>query len=490
MKKTRFLSLFLAAFLVACLSCPAVLAAADAAEIAADVADASGAVPDDGAESSGEAAAPAVVPVAPADPAIRLRKDANGADNGSVLLMDLNTGKIMYALNEHKECYPASLTKVMTALLALEAIEEGRLSLDDAITAGEVVLTLPPGSRTDGIKVGETMSLRSLLYILLVPSANEAADIIAEAVAGTVPAFVEAMNRKAAELGCQNTHFVNPHGFHSPDHYTSAWDMYLITQEAMKYPAFMTICDTRSYTIPATNLRPEHEIHTTNGLIDNWRYGPRFRNPEAHGVKTGSTTEAGYCLVSTAQRGSMRLLSVIMGTENVRLEDGTTDRLSFSETTRLFQWGFENFRYATIINAEDVVADAPVSLSRTETVSAVATESAEALLPVKLDPSMLERVVTFTEDPFEAPVEEGQSLGTVELRYDGVSYGTVPLKAASGAERSGLMAAQKAAAEFFQKPAVWAVGGVVALAAVGLGVRSLLSGRRRSNDGPRGGYRG
>lgn len=478
MKKRRFLSLLLALFLTACLTCPPCLA-----DEAAETADTTAA---ESADSAAESA-PEIIPVAPADPAIRLRKDANGADNGAVLLVDMNTGKPMYALNEHREYYPASLTKVMTALLTLEAVEEGKLSLDDMITASSIVNSLPPGSSTDGIKEGETMTVRTLLYLLLVPSANESADILAEAVSGYVPVFVEAMNRKAEELGCKNTHFVNPHGFHSPDHYTSAWDMYLITREAMKYPAFMTICDTRSYTVPATNFRAEHVVHTTNGLIDNWRYGPGFLNSEAHGVKTGSTTEAGHCLVSTAQRGRMKLLSVIMGTENVKRPDGTTDRLSFSETTRLFQWGFENFRYATIIEAEDVVADAPVSLSKTETVSALATESVEALLPAKLSPDMMERNVTFTEEAFEAPVEEGQALGTVELRYDGVTYGTVELKAGSGAERSSLMAAEKAVSEFFQKPVVWAAGGVIALGAVGAGIAALLSKRRSKGGGRYGG---
>ena len=144
----------------------------------------------------------------------------------AALLMDANTGAVVYAKNEHDELYPASLTKIMTALLTLDAIKAGKLSMDQELTATATALEgLSEDGSSAGIKVGETMTVRNLMYCMLVVSANEACDILGEAVAGSVSAFVDVMNAKAQELGCKNTHFANPNGLHDPQHYTSAWDM-------------------------------------------------------------------------------------------------------------------------------------------------------------------------------------------------------------------------------------------------------------------------
>ena len=179
-------------------------------------------------------------PVLPEDPDILAK---------AALLVDYNTGEVVYGKNEHQELYPASLTKIMTALLTLEAIDAGKLTMDQPLTATATALEgLSSDGSSAGIKVGETMPVRDLLYCMLVVSANEACDILAEAVSGSVSAFVSAMNEKAKALGCENTHFVNPNGLHDPQHYTSAWDMYLITRAAMEYPDFMTICNTASTT--------------------------------------------------------------------------------------------------------------------------------------------------------------------------------------------------------------------------------------------------
>ena len=211
----------------------------------------------------------------------------------AALLVDQNTGKIVYGKNEHEELYPASLTNIMTALLVLRAVDEGKLSMDQSISASESAFeTLPDDSSSANIKAGEVLTVRQLLECLLIVSANEAGTILAEAVSGSVSAFVEEMNAEAAVLGCENTHFVNPTGLHDPQHYTSAWDLWLITQEALKHEDFLAICDTIKSIIPATNLSPERTLRTTNYLLDTWRaLGYRYRN--AHGIKTGSTSDAG-----------------------------------------------------------------------------------------------------------------------------------------------------------------------------------------------------
>ena len=188
----------------------------------------------------------------------------------AALLVDYTTGDIAYAKNEHEELYPASLTKIMTALLVLEAVEAGQLTMEQQLTASATALQgLAADGSNAGIKVGEILSVRDLLYCMLVVSANEACDILAEAVCGSVPAFVDEMNAKAQELGCVNTHFMNPNGQHDPQHYSSAWDLYLITRAAMEHEDFMTICDTANVKIPATNMSEERNYWTTNhnGLL-------------------------------------------------------------------------------------------------------------------------------------------------------------------------------------------------------------------------------
>ena len=190
----------------------------------------------------------------------------------AMLLVDANTGRMVYGKNEHEQMYPASLTKIMTALLVLEAVDSGQLSLDQQITATESAMEgLAADGSTAGIQAGEILTVEQLLQCMLIVSANEACNILAEQVSGSVDAFVDAMNAKAEALGCEGTHFVNATGLHDSQHYTTAWDLYLITKEAMKHEDFMRICDTARATIPATNLSEERNLYTTNYLIDTWR---------------------------------------------------------------------------------------------------------------------------------------------------------------------------------------------------------------------------
>ena len=441
MKTNRFFALFLALVLSLCLF-PAAYAAGDEK------------------------------PELPADPDILAK---------AALLVDANTGTVVYAKGEHEELYPASLTKIMTALLTLEAIDAGKLSMDQELTATATALEgLSSDGSSAGIKVGETMSVRNLLYCMLVVSANEACDILAEAVSGSVSAFVAAMNAKAADLGCENTHFVNPNGLHDPQHYTSAWDMYLITKAAMEYPDFMTICDTAAHTVPATNLNAERKLYTTNHLLSNWRV-IGYRNTEAHGIKTGTTDAAGHCLVSSAMRGSLHFISVILGADRV-VENGVGNIRSFSETTRMFNYGFDNFTYKTIVEEKEVIQEVPVSLSKMDHVTVHPAKDIEVLLPKVLGAGDLERTITL-EEPVEAPVEKGQKLGTMTLSYDGVTYATVDLLASFDVEASKLMTFWRDVKAFFAKTSVRVGLIVLVVLIVVLVLCKLLFGRRRYRYG-------
>ena len=365
----------------------------------------------------------------PADPDIQAK---------AALLVDANTGNIVYAKNEHEELYPASLTKIMTALLVLEAVDSGKLSLDQQLTASDTITQLDSDGSSAGIQVGEIMTVEQLLYCMLVVSANEACVILAEAVSGDVDTFVDAMNAKAQALGCENTHFVNPTGLHDSQHYTSAWDLYLITKEAMKHEDFMRICDTGDITLPATNLSEARSLHSTNYLISVWR-SRGYYNTDAHGIKTGSTDAAGHCLVSSASKGSLSFISVMLGCEQLHLEGNEIRTMSFYETNRLFNWAFENFTYQTVLTSDEILKEVAVSLSKIDHVTVHPAEDVEVLLPKGLAAEDLERTVTLKSDPVEAPISAGDVLGTVTLSYDGTDYATVDLLALNDVEASRIL---------------------------------------------------
>ena len=414
----------------------------------------------------------------------------------AALLMDAQTGNIVYAQNEHQELYPASTTKIMTALLVLEAIDRGELSLTDELTASHSAMTtgLAEDGSTAGIQDGEVMTVEEYLTCMLVVSANEACNVLAEAVSGSVDAFVDAMNARAQALGCENTHFVNTTGLHDPQHYTSAWDLYLITAEAMKHDTFMRICDTATATIPATNLSEARTLHTTNYLIGAW-WSRGYLYDDAHGIKTGSTSQAGHCLVSSAVRGSLSLISVVLGADRVTLEDGEIRTYSFYDTRVLFDWAFDNFSYKTILDADEVIQEVPVTLSRVDHVTVHPAQEVEVLLPNDLDPADLERTVIL-QDPVEAPVTEGQVLGTLELSHDDTVYASVDLLAMHDVEASGLLTFWRDVQLFFAKTSVRIAGAVLLVLLAAVLVWRLVLGRRRYRygrsvgRGRSGGYRG
>ena len=414
----------------------------------------------------------------------------------AALLVDAHTGAVVYAKNEHQELYPASLTKIMTCLLTLEAIDRGRLDMNQAITATASALEgLPSDGSTAGIQAGEIMTVEHLLYCMMVVSANEASQILAETVSGSVAAFVGEMNARAQALGCENTHFVNPHGVHDSQHYTSAWDMYLIAKEAMKYERLMSICDTPTVVIPATNVSAARTLRTTNYLIGSW-YTRGYLNGDAHGIKTGSTSQAGHCLVSSATRGTRSFISVVMGGDRVKLEDNETRTYSFYDTNQLFNWAFDNFTYQTLLRQDDMVQDVAVSLSETDHVVVHPRGDVEVLLANDIAPESMERTVTLRADPVEAPVAAGDVLGTMTLSYDGVEYATVDLLALNDVEASRSQIFLRDLKLFFGKASVKIAIAVLAALVILLAAWKLIFSRRRYRYGRsvgrsrRNGYRG
>ena len=402
-----------------------------------------------------------------------------------VILLDGNYDEVLYDKAGEEKAYPASITKVMTALLVMEAIDAGQMTADTMITASETSQQgLSIYGSTQNIKPGETMSVKDLLYCLLVPSANEAANILAEAVDGSVEEFVAHMNRKAGELGCQGTHFVNPHGLHNDDHYTTALDLAHIVKAAMEYDLFRQIVYTSVYETAATNMSAPRTFYNTNGLITQWRFRG-YLYDKAIGVKTGSTDEAGYCLASAAQDGDDYLLAVVLGAQMLTDEKGNiTDRQQFSESKRLLKWGFANFQRTTITKGDSPVASVKVTLSRErEDVMVRPVGSIERTLPRDLDQEQIESRITLFGQSVEAPVTAGQVLGTMTLTYDGQVLGTLDLVADTDVSRSELLYKK---AQFL---AFWhSMGGKLVLAAVIVVVCVLvwlLAFRRRRRPGRR-----
>lgn len=402
----------------------------------------------------------------------------------NAILVDANYDEVLYEVGGHDKVYPASITKVMTALLTLEAIESGKLTAQTQITASATAATIPKGSSTANIKAGEVLTVEQLLYCLLLPSANEAAQILAETVGGDIDTFVGMMNDKAKELGCENTHFANPHGFHDPDHYTTPYDITLFMKAAMEYDLFQKIVTSPNYTIPATNLSEQRTVRNTNALTSNWTYTGYLYTPGTGG-KTGSTDEAGKCLVETAKKGDTYLISVVMGEpEKVTLADGTEVVAQFYDTIQLLNWGFENFQRTVISEDSEVVAKVNVTLStQSDQVMVRPSGSIARTLPKDVKVDEMEKVIKLFNDTVEAPVEQGQVLGTMVLKYQGEEYGTLDLIADSSVERSELLYRLDRIQKFFQNWWVKLLLVIVVVAVVALLLRIFVFSKRRRYAG-------
>lgn len=383
-----------------------------------------------------------------------LALEAPSLDAKCALLMDETAGRMLYGHNEKEKAYPASITKIMTALLVLEAVDRGELSLTQNITASATAVnSIDEDSSTAGIEAGEVLTVEQLLYCLLVVSANEAANVLAEAVSGSIGSFVDLMNQRAKELGCEGTHFANTNGLHNPQHYTTAWDIYLIAHEAMKHDLFMTICGSKSYDVPATNKSDARELHSTNALISNWRV-LGYIYDYADGLKTGYTDEAGRCLVASALKDGRRLVSVVLGCGTKEI-GGETKTMSFVDSATLLDWGYNSFTSKTVFTKEDLIQEVPVALSKeTNAVLVHTAEDVELLLPNDVTPEMLERKVTVYGGTAYAPIEAGQELGEMTLSYDGVTYATVKLQAADSVSVNRFLQGKYLIGQFFSKTIV------------------------------------
>lgn len=389
------------------------------------------------------------------------------ADSSYAVMLVAEKGSsetVLYAKNADEPLYPASLTKVMTVLLAVEAVEAGTVKLTDMVTAqDDLYFDLTPDSSSVYMSIGETMSLENLLYCAMVASANEACNVIAEYISGSVGEFVEQMNRRAGELGCENTHFVNTHGLQDAEHYTTARDFARILREASTHELIMEISNTVKYTVPDTNMSAERKLENTNSLINptNPLYPGDYGYEYTKGVKTGHTSDAGYCLATTAEKDGVQLLCVILKADAYELPDKSMFYGSFADARSLFTWAFDNFSYQEIVKSTEIITDMPVAMGAdAQTVAIRPSMSITAFLPNDVDLTSFERTVTLyptggeTEGTLTAPVSAGQTVGEICVSLNGEVYGTSTLVTTTSVDLSRVQYMKGQLAETLRTPAV------------------------------------
>ena len=355
----------------------------------------------------------------------------------------MDNDQVLYDLNADERRYPASITKVMTAILVLEAISREEISLDTMVTVPQSVLdTIPSDASNAGIKAGEQLSVKDLLYCMMVRSANEAAAVLAITVAGDLESFAALMNQRAQELGMTGTHFVNSNGLHHPDHYSTAHDLYIMCKEAMSHALFREIVSTGQYTVQPTNLNEKQRtLYNTNGLLVRYSYAGYVYNGTI-GIKTGTTPEAGYCLASAVSRNGHTLAAIVLGAETIENDAGiVVERKQFSQSIKLYDWAFDNFTPTTLLDGANYREEVPARFSlQSDHIIVQPTDSVTAFIPGEYDETLLELQLDLKGGGAFAPITKDQILGTYTVLYAGQVYGTVDAAAVNDLEFSPFMA--------------------------------------------------
>ena len=329
----------------------------------------------------------------------------------AVILIDNETNRILYDKNANERKFPASTTKILTAILVLENCD-----LNETVTASyEAVTSIPSGYTTANIQGGEQLTIEQLLQLLLVHSANDAANVLAEYVGGSVESFVSMINTKVNELGLANTHFTNAYGLQDENHYTTAYDLAKMMQYCIQNDDFRRIAGSVSCSIPATNKSGIRSYTSTNQLIlpDNSNYYSYVTVG-----KTGFTTEAGECLVSCAYKNNIELTCVILG--------GTsTNNISsrFTDSKTLYEYGFNHFSLKNIANPGDVITEIEVSNGSpdTKSLNLAFADSIHALVyNSDLETNYIPEIQL--NSTISAPITQGDVLGKAIYKIDGIEY--------------------------------------------------------------------
>jgi D-alanyl-D-alanine carboxypeptidase (penicillin-binding protein 5/6) len=334
------------------------------------------------------------------------------------ILIDAESGQVLFEQNAHEPWYPASVTKIMTMALALEAVDKGKVSLNDIIRSSENACSY--GGSQVWLDPRDEFTLEEMLIAIAVGSANDASVAVAEFISGTEENFVKMMNNKAKEIGATNTNFVNSHGLHDDNHYTTPADMAKIARYALSYPKLLELTSIKHY-----KFRDEPKeliLHNTNKLL--WRY------PGTDGLKTGTTSKALRNLVSTVQKDNLRLIGVVMGVEQTGGH--------FSESIKLYNWGFALFKYEQLFSEGQIVTTTKVSKGKTQEVPLVAAKKIGTIVKkdngeIKIEPII--KVPSY----IPAPIKKGDKVGLVEILANGKLVNTIDLLAGDSVEKASFL---------------------------------------------------
>ena len=358
----------------------------------------------------------------------------------AVYLYNVEQKKAMAEKDADLEVYPASTTKLMTGLVALDALS-ARLS--ETVTITEEMLKGVTGNNIK-LKVGERVTVVDLLYGTLCGGANDTASALAFTVAGSIENFVALMNKKAEALGAIDTHYTNVSGMHDPAMVTTAYDTFLIAKAASENSIFTEITSESRYQMPKTNLSEERNVYNKNYLIS--RYSEtKYYNKYAKGLNSGSTTQGGYCLAACTEKDGQTYICVVLGAEEI---DGNI--CSYTIANDLIDWAYSSYGYLEVLSKDRLVCEISVELS--EDVDHVTLQPADSLtvfLPLNVD---MEKDLVYshkvTSPSLEAPVEEGQVAGFISVELNGEVLGTVDLVTMNKVDRSEFLYGLKRIRDF------------------------------------------
>ena len=323
------------------------------------------------------------------------------------IVIDNKTNKILYSKNENKKMYPASTTKILTAILVIE-----NSNLDDLVTASyDAIMSIPDGYSIANIQIGEQLTVEQLLELLLVHSANDAANVLSEFIGVSTDSFVSMMNTRINELGLSNSHFTNVYGMHNENHYTTAHDLAIIMKYCLKNDTFRKISGQASCSIPSTNKYGTRTYNSTNELlIPNSSSYYKYLTTG----KTGFTSQAKECLVSSAYKDDLELIGVVLGSNN-----------RFSDTRAIYDFAYSNYSIKIIANEGDIASNITISnaTKETESLNLLLDESIPVLISNSQDISEISPEIILN-DNISAPIEEGSILGKIKYTVAGVTYST------------------------------------------------------------------
>ena len=337
-----------------------------------------------------------------------------GLNAKSAILMEESTGNILYENNPDERLPIASVTKVMTMLLIMEAVDSGKINLDDMVTVSENAMSY--GGSTMFLETGEQLTVNDMLKGIAVASANDGCVAMAEHLAGSESAFVDMMNEKAKELGMENTHFMNTNGLDEDDHYSSARDVAIMSRELMKHETIFNYTSIWMDTLRGGKF----QLANTNKLI-------RFYDG-ANGLKTGSTSKALCCLSAAAKRNDMQLIAVVLG--------APTSAERFASAKSLLDYGFANYAVNTQITAGDEVQKIAVEKGVDKEVGVVAGDSCSTLVKKGKEDNITKEIKI--DETITAPIEAGQKIGTMTISRDGEVIADIDLNASSAVEKKGI----------------------------------------------------